>query len=80
MSLQKNVLALIILVTFAWLSFMAITYALSFTLFQAIENIDIDAFLGTLRVVIGVTVFVVWVYGLYLLTKIWLYKILLKTP
>lgn len=76
MSLLKNTLNVLILLTIAWIGFISVTFILAYTLFPAIEYADGSLILGLLRVIIGVIVIALWVYGWYTLTKIWLHKML----
>lgn len=76
MSLLKNTLNVLILLTIAWFGFISVTFILAYTLFPAIEYADGSLILGLLRVIIGVIVIALWVYGWYTLTKIWLHKML----
>ncbi len=76
MSLLKNTLNVLLLLTIAWIGFISVTFILAYTLFPAIEYADGSLILGLLRVIIGVIVIALWVYGWYTLTKIWLHKML----
>lgn len=76
MSLQKNTLMVIILLTIVWIGFIIVTYILAYTLFPTIEYADGGLLIGLLRVIVGIVVIALWIYGWYTLTKIWLRKML----
>ncbi len=76
MSLLRNTLIVLILLTIAWAGFLSITFILAYTLFPAIEYTDGSLTLGLLRVAVGIIVITLWIYGWYTLTKIWLRKML----
>ncbi|MEM1584010.1 MAG: hypothetical protein QXF28_01745 [Nitrososphaerota archaeon] len=76
MSLLRNTLTIIMLLTIAWIGFIIVTYILAHTLFPAIEYADGTLLIGLLRVIVGVAIIALWIYGWYTLTKIMLRKML----
>jgi len=76
MSLLRNTLMVLILLTIAWVGFIFITFILAYTLFPALEYTDGSLTLGLLRVALGIAVIMLWIYGWYTLTKMWLRKML----
>lgn len=76
MSLLRNTLMVLALLTIAWLGFIVVTYILAYTLFPAIEYADGSLLIGLLRVIVGIAVIALWVYGWYTLTRIWLRRML----
>jgi hypothetical protein len=76
MSLLRNTLMVLILLTIAWVGFIFITFILAYTLFPALEYADGSLTLGLMRVSVGIAVIMLWIYGWYMLTKTWLRKML----
>jgi len=75
--LTRNILAILLLITIVWISFLFVSYITSITILYTLEFPE-NPLIGTLRVVIGVLIAGAWVAGWYKLTKLWLYKILLS--
>jgi len=77
-SLKRNLAAVLALILLVWASFLAVSYVISVTVFYTLEHYPRDIVLSVLRVVIGLSIAGAWIIGWYALTKIWLYKVLLK--
>ena len=78
MRLLKNLAAVLGLLAIVWASFLLVSYILASTLFPAIEQASQNIFASILRVIAGLATFTAWVLVWYILTKIWLYEVLLK--
>ena len=78
MRLLKNLAAVLGLLTIVWATFLLVSYILASTLFPAIEQASQNIFASILRVIAGLATFTAWVLVWYILTKIWLYEVLLK--
>jgi len=74
----RNLAAVLGLLAVVWVTFLLVAYILAATLFPAIEQASQNLLASMLRVIVGITTFMVWILIWYTLTKIWLYKILLK--
>mgnify|MGYP000014570560 CR=1 FL=1 len=78
MKLLRNFAAVLGLLAIVWITFLLVSYILAETLFPAIEQASQNILASILRVIVGLMTFMIWVVIWYTLTKIWLYKILLK--
>ena len=78
MNLIRNVLAIILLITIIWVTFLFISYVTSITILYTLEQFPGNILLSVFRVVIGALTAGAWIAGWYKLTKLWLYKILLS--
>jgi len=78
MRLLKNLAAVLGLLAIVWATFLLVSYILASTLFPAIEQASQNIFASILRVIAGLATFTAWVLVWYILTKIWLYEVLLK--
>ena len=77
MRLVRNILLVSLLLLIVWASFLAVMYVMASTMFPALEQADGNIALSISRVVIGLAAFGLWVYAWYLLTRFWLYRVLL---
>ncbi len=77
MKLARNVLAVSLLITIVWVSFLFVSYVISITILYTLEFPENPA-VSVLRVIIGLLIAGAWIMGWYELTKLWLYKILLS--
>ena len=78
MKLLKNFAAVLGLLTIVWVTFLLVSYILASTLFPAIEQASQNILASIMRVIVGLATFMIWILIWYTLTKIWLYKVLLK--
>jgi len=78
MGLLRNLISVIILLALVWSSLILVSYILAVTLFPALEQGSGNLVISILRVFLGLAVFAIWAISWYLLTRIWLYKILLR--
>lgn len=75
---MRNIVLVIALLTVVWSSLLIVTYIIAFTIFPALEQTGEPLILSILRLGVGLLVFALWVYGWYILTRTWLYRILLR--
>ena len=78
MGLLRNVLAVMALMVAVWGSLILVSYLVSVTVFYTLEHLPSNVLLSVLRVVMGLAVAAGWAFGWYLLTKTWLYRVLLS--
>ncbi len=78
MSLSRNILTVMALLTIVWASLLAVMFIMAFTIFPALEQTGGALILNILRVSLGLLIFAIWVYAWYKLTRLWLYRILLN--
>ncbi|RLG09635.1 MAG: hypothetical protein DRN68_01080 [Thaumarchaeota archaeon] len=78
MKLLKNFAAVLGLLAIVWVTFLLVSYILASTLFPAIEQASQNILASIMRVIVGLATFMIWILIWYTLTKIWLYKVLLK--
>lgn len=72
----RNTLMVLALLTIVWIGFLVVTFVLAYTLFPAIEFPDKSLLTGLIRVAIGMAAIASWIYGWYILTRMWLRKML----
>lgn len=78
MNLIRNVLAIALLITIIWITFLLISYVTSITILYTLEQFPENILLSVFRVVTGALTAGAWIVGWYKLTKLWLYRILLS--
>lgn len=78
MSLLRNILMVMVLLTIVWASLLSVMFIMAFTIFPALEQTSGPLLLSILRVGLGLLIFAAWVYAWYTLTKLWLYRVLLR--
>lgn len=78
MTLARNTVLMMVLLTIVWASLLLATSAIAYILFPVIEYAEGGLIQSLMRVIAGVAVFAIWVYGWYALTKAWFYRLMIR--
>lgn len=78
MGLKRNFLLILLLLTIVWATFLVVSYAVAITVFYTLEYPQISILMSISRVAVGLVIMCCWIIAWYKLTKLWLYRILLR--